>query len=205
MHTRTVEIGGIRYTVREATRGELAQAFSTGNAFAAEDFLVRQCLIDPKIDPEEMYAGIPDKLAREITELSGANEADATRLQQQADEWAISPVGKLDALIMGVLHLTPKDIDAMYSEEWHKAAAAAQLLAASLYGLDLRAYMNIGEQQANQVPQQPQQPPPRIQQRQPQAAPINQVQYQRQSFSATSSGKQTQRRPTLRNRPPVAH
>lgn len=141
---RSVTVLGITYTVRGATKGELEEALKFSNEYESEDYLVQRCVLSPKIDWETVYAGIPKQLAEHIVELSGASDEASLQYQKEADEWLKTPVGKLEALIMGTMHLKLSDIQNMHAEEWHKSAAAAQLLAATIYNLDVQKYMDLG-------------------------------------------------------------
>jgi len=152
-----VQILGSTYTVREANKGELEQALRIASSVDAEDYLVRQCLLAPSINLDTVYAGIPARLAEEILEISGTGEDANTALQQAADAWVLTPAGKLETLMMGVLHLSPEQIKAMYSEDWHRAAAAAQLLASTLYNLPIQEYMDLGteREKRTRIPKMP--------------------------------------------------
>lgn len=152
MKVKHIPILGTVYSVREATKGELAQALRFSLEEDSEDFLVEKCLLAPRVNIETLYAGIPSRLAEEILTLSGVGEEAAAALQAEADAWVISPAGKIEALMMGILHLKPAEISNMYSEEWHKAASAAQLLAVALYNLPLNDYMAIGTAQEKKKP-----------------------------------------------------
>lgn len=143
--TKTFELYGVNYTIRKATKGELEQALRFSIDEEAEDFLVNTCLISPKIDLNSVYAGIPRKLALEILEFSDASQEASSRLQEEADKRVLTPMGKVEALMMGILHLKQHEINNMTNEEWYRAAAAAQLLSVALYpGFDLQRYMDFG-------------------------------------------------------------
>jgi len=148
LRTETFELFGVEYTIRQATKGELEQALRFDIEEDAEDFLIKSCLVSPKIDLNEVYAGIPGQLAVRILELSDATQEANERLQKEADERVLTPLGKIEALMMGILHLRPVDISNMTSEDWHKAASAAQLLAIALHPeFDMAKYMALGTQE----------------------------------------------------------
>lgn len=151
------EVLGTLYKYRGATRAELEEALRCEFQVDIEDSLCRACVVYPDIDLDNCLAGIPTTLARKILEASGMTEEGTELLQEEVEEWIISSSGKLEILMMGVLHLPLDQIRNMDPIDWFKSAGAAQLLAASMYGLDVDKFitMNPFERRSNKKPVPP--------------------------------------------------
>ena len=135
------KILGITYEYVGASRQVLEEALHITEQADMEDFLVERCVLSPKIDLETSYAGIITTLSEEILKVSGMTDEGAKEFQKEAEEWLISPAGKLECLMMGVFHKPLEEIQNLDPPNWHKSAAAAQLLAASLYGMDVEKFI----------------------------------------------------------------
>ena len=137
------EVLGTLYKYRGATRAELEEALKHESQADIEDSLCKMCIIYPEIDLDNCLAGIPTALAEKILEASGMTKESTELLQKEVEEWIVSSSGKLEILMMGVLHLSLDQIKNMDPPDWFKSAGAAQLLAASIYGLDVDKFMTI--------------------------------------------------------------
>ena len=159
--TYEVEILGELYQYRGATRRELEAALDYESQYDMEDFICSLCVISPKIDLETCLAGIPSQLSEKILEASGMTPESTQKLQGQAEEWIKSPSGKMEILMMVVLHLSIDTIQEMDPPDWFKSAGAAQLLAASLYGLDVSKFISTDPfEQPKKGNRRPTPPPP---------------------------------------------
>lgn len=136
------EILGTIYTYIGASRRVLEEALHIDNTADMEEFIVDKCVISPKIDPVNSYAGIITTLSEEILKVSGMTEEGATLFKKESEEWLLSPAGKLESLMMGVFHLSLEEVQNLDPADWNKMALASQLLAVSLYGMDVEKYMS---------------------------------------------------------------
>lgn len=141
--TYQIEILGVIYTYKGATRSQLKIALKLTEQVEMEDYLCSVCVINPKIDLENCLAGIPVRLTELILTASGMDEVGTKSFQDESEEWIKSPSGKLEILMMAVLHKTQEEIDNLDPPDWFKAASAAQLIAATMYGLPVEEFMNL--------------------------------------------------------------
>jgi hypothetical protein len=143
---RTYEIMlyGTTYTYRGLTRKELEIVQAIESSLEAEDYVCKLCVLSPEnINWDESIAALPSKLAEGILEVSGVSEKGVISLQNEVEEWMNTPAGKQECLMMGILGMSLEDIKNLDIPDWFKAAGAAQLLAASLYNLDIAKYMSL--------------------------------------------------------------
>ncbi len=141
--TYTIEILGVVYTYKGANRRQLSEALQLSEQFDMEDYICKVCVISPEIDFDSVLAGIPTRLSEAILESSGMNDNGTNLFQSEAQEWIISSSGKLEALMMGVFHQPLDVIQELEPHLWYKMACSSQLVAASMYGLDIKQFMEI--------------------------------------------------------------
>jgi len=139
-----INILGQEFLFVGATRKDLEEALQFPQQWEMEDFICKRCIVSPKdFDLETCLAGIPTKLAELILDISGMSSEDTNTLQKEAQDWIVTPSGKMEVLMMGILHRPLAEIRNMDPIEWFKAAGAAQLLAVTVYGLDIEKYMSL--------------------------------------------------------------
>lgn len=142
------EISGKVYRYKGATRSILEKALLFSIPSEMEDYLCLNCVIEPELDIDNCIAGIITELANDILQKSGMTEESTEEFQKESEEWIESNVGKLEVLMMGTLKLSLDEIKDLDPPDWYKSAAAAQMLAAAIYGLDIDKYMSITKEKS---------------------------------------------------------
>jgi hypothetical protein len=156
MRQYKVNILGTTYVYRGATRREIETVLRLENESEQEDAICRICVITPRnIDWDNSLAGVPSALAKHILEASGMSEESSERFWKGANEWILTAAGKSESLMMGIFHIPLSEVANLDPEDWYRMATASQLLAVTLYNIDIRKYMELqpGEQQAQPAKQ----------------------------------------------------
>jgi len=144
MREYKVTVLGVEYVYRGATRAEIERILRMESEVEQEDEICRLCVLQPKdVDWDNILAGVPTALAEKILEASGMTEESSKKFWEEAQEWILSSSGKTESLMMGVFHLPLSVISNMDPEEWYRTAAASQLLAVTMFGMDIQKYINM--------------------------------------------------------------
>jgi hypothetical protein len=155
MVTYVTSVLGKDYRYRLVTRRELRTLFeeAQGDHILFEDLVFSLSVVEtPEDFPglDECLAGVPTAVVEQVLANSGyapaASSGEGVRLtppEEKALEWVRGAQSRVDMLICFCFPgITLNSLEDMNPEEYQKYVAGAHIVARSLYGMDIAAFLD---------------------------------------------------------------